>query len=288
MLAIRQAASQPLPLSLREAVPYIRYGGEVRPKRPLGQYELRAMVEGYEVEIQAYFGTREPSSAVLADAQGQLDRLVVSPEGEAPAGESPRAPARGEAVTLAYQRYYDAGCRCFKLRFFGQISSTAADEYVSVMSKPCRATISTAIAGATTTAGGGWEVVPSFPPGPGEFRARWNDELSDPVTYRAPLVPNVVKRPGTGRYRVEVYSYVPSGGKPVIFTGRQIELQRLNAAGQWSRIRRGKLAGFGANLYNRTYFANFTVPRGLTLRAFVPAKTAVPCWTSAVSTTFKS
>ena len=91
-----------------------------------------------------------------------------------------------------------------------------------------------------------------------------------------------------GRSRAEVYSYVPSGGKPVIFTGRQIELQRLNAAGQWSRIRRGKLAGFGANLYNRTYFANFTVPRGLTLRAFVPSKTAAPCWTSAVSKTFKS
>ncbi len=116
----RHAASQQLPLSLREAVPYIRYGGEVRPKRPLGQYELRATVEGYEVEVQAYFGTREPASAVLADAQGQLDRLVVSPEGELPAGGTPRAPARGEAVTLAFQRYYDASCTCYKVRFFGQ------------------------------------------------------------------------------------------------------------------------------------------------------------------------
>ena len=105
---------------------------------------------------------------------------------------------------------------------------------------------------------------------------------------RLPLVPNVGRR-GPGTYRVEVYSYVPSGGKPVIFTGRQIELQRLSAAtGQWIRIRRGKLVGFGTNLYNRTYFANFTVPRGLTLRAFVPAKTAVPCWASAAPDTFKS
>ncbi len=107
-MAIRTPPLEQLPLSLREAVPYIRYGGEVRPKRPLGQYELHATVEGYEVEIQAYFGTREPASAVLADAQGQLDRLVVSPEGELPAGGTPRAPARGEAVTLAFQRYYDA------------------------------------------------------------------------------------------------------------------------------------------------------------------------------------
>jgi hypothetical protein len=275
-----------LPLSLDEATPYIRYGGQVRPERPLGQYEIRAFVEGYAVEVQAYFGTREPSASQLAEAQRQLDRLVVSPEGDRP-GESPHGPARGEAVNIAFQRYHDAACRCYKLRFFGQVSNAAADEYVSVMHKPCRATFSTAIAGATTTAGGGWEVVPGFPPGPGEFRARWNDELSEPVTYRAPLVPNVVRR-RAGTYRVEVYSYVPSGGKPVIFTGRQIELQRLNAAGQWNRIRREKLVGFGANLYNRTYFANFTVPRSLTLRAFVPAKSAVPCWTSAVSKTFKS
>ncbi len=155
------------------------------------------------------------------------------------------------------------------------------------MNKSCRASFATAITGATTTAGGGWEVAPGVPPDAGEFRARWNDELLEACRLSTPLVPNVVRR-RAGVYRVEVYSYVPSGGKPVIFTGRQVEVQRLNAAGQWIRIRRGKLAGLGSNLYNRTYFANFTVPRGLTLRAFVPAKTAVPCWTSAVSKTFKS
>jgi hypothetical protein len=117
--------------------------------------------------------------------------------------------------------------------------------------------------------------------------ARWNDELSDPVTYRPPLVPDVVRR-GKGKYRVQVYSYVPSGGKPVILSGRWVELQRLTAAGQWSRIRRGKLVGFGSNLYNRTYFANFTVPRGMTLRAFAPTKTALPCWSAGVSKTFRS
>jgi hypothetical protein len=281
-----RVASHRLPLSLRDSTPYIGSGGQVRPARPLGQYELRAFVEGYAVEVHAYFGTREPSNAQLAEAQRQLDRLVVSPEGDAPAVDAPRAPARGEAVSLAFQRYYDAACRCYKLRFFGQVSSGAADEYVSVMHKPCRASISTAIAGATTVAGGGWEVVPSFPPGAGEFRARWNDDLSEPVAYKPPLVPNVVRRPQR-TVRVEVYSFVGPGASPVILTGRQVEVQRLRA-GQWSRIRRGKLIGFGPNLYNRTYFANFKLPRGLTLRAFVPAKTALPCWSSAVSKTFKS
>ena len=218
-------------------------------------------------------------------ATGQLDQLVISPEGEIPAG-TPRTPARGELVTLAFQRYYDPACRCYKLRFFGQISSGAENEYVSVMHKPCRASFSTAITGAQTTAGGGWEGVPDFPPGSGEFRARWNDELSEPVTYRPPLVPNVVRR-GKGTYRVEVNSFVPAGSTPVILTGQRIEVQRL-ANGQWTRIRREKLAGFAANLYNRTYFANFKVPRGLTLRAFAPAKTALPCWSPGVSKTFRS
>ncbi|HEU0303940.1 MAG TPA: hypothetical protein VFR32_05105 [Gaiellaceae bacterium] len=275
-------ASQRLPLSLRDATPYIRYGGEVRPGRPLGQYELRAFVEGYAVEVHAYFGTREPSGAQLAEAQRQLDLLVVSPKTDGPA---PRAPVRADTVTIAYQRFWYPPGNYYALRFYGTISSGQPNEYVSVMHKPCRASLSTAIAGATTTAGGGWEVQPSFPPGAGEFRARWNDELSEPVQYKPPLVPNVFKRRGT--YRVEVYSFVGPGASPVILSGRWIEVQRLRA-GTWSRIRRGKLIGFGPNLYNRTYYANFKLPRGLTLRAFVPAKTALPCWSSAVSKTFKS
>jgi hypothetical protein len=273
-----------LPLSLRDAAPYIRYGGEVRPRRPLGQYELRAFVEGYAVEVQAYFGTREPSAAVLAEAQRQLDRLVVSPETD---GSAPRAPARADTVTIAYQRFWYPPGNYFALRFYGTISSGQANEYVAVLHKPCRASLSTAVAGATTNAGGGWEAQPTYPSGAGEYRARWNDELSEPVVYRPPAVLNAFKRPKR-TVRVEVYSSVGPGAKPVIMTGRWVELQRLGAAGQWTRIRRGKLAGFGANLYNRTYFANFTVPKGLTLRAFVPAKTAAPCWSSAVSKTFKS
>jgi hypothetical protein len=283
-VADRRSPSAQLPLSLRDATPYIRYGGEVRPRRPLGQYELRAFVEGYAVEVQAYFGTREPSAAQFREAQRQLDRLVVSPKAD---DAVPRAPARVDTVTIAYQRFWYPPGNYFALRFFGTISGGQANEYVSVMHRPCRASLSTAVAGATTVSGGGWEVQPSFPPGAGEYRARWNDELSEPVTYRPSLFPQVFKRPKR-TVRVEVYSFVGPGAKPVIMTGRFVELQRRNASGQWIRIRRGKLVGFGANLYNRTYFANFTVPKGLTLRALVPAKTALPCWSSAVSKAFKS
>ncbi len=277
-------ASQQLPLSLREAEPYIRYGGEVRPERPLGQYELRAMVEGYAVEVQAYFGTREPPSAQLAEAQGQLDRLVVSPKEDAPAL---RAPTRSKAVTIAYQRFWYPPGRYFALRFFGQISSGAADEYVFVMHKPCRATNSTSIAGATTTAGAAGKSSQRSRPGPVSTARAGTTSSRSQLCTSLPWSPTCTSgRSGRSARRCTPLS--GPGAKPVILTGRWIELQRLNAAGQWIRIRCGKLAGFGANLYNRTYFANFTVPRGLTLRAFVPAKTAVPYWTSAVSKTFKS
>ena len=144
------------------------------------------------------------------------------------------APTR---ITIAFQRFWYPPGNYYALRFYGAISSGRADEYVAVMHKPCRATVSTAVAGATTAAGGGWEVQPSFPPGAGEFRARWNDEVSEPVTYKPPLVPNVVKRPKR-TYRVEVYSFVGPGASPVIMNGRFIELQRLSTAGRWTRIRR--------------------------------------------------
>ena len=150
----------------REAVPYIRYGGEVRPNRPLGQYELRAMVEGYAVEDQAYFGTREPTSARCSPTRRDSSIAWSSPRRRtAPLLERPPA---ADAVTIAFQRFWYPPGNYFALRFYGTISSGQANEYVSVMHKPCRATISTAIAGATTTAGGGWEGHACSPPGAGD------------------------------------------------------------------------------------------------------------------------
>ena len=66
-----------LPLRVRDSVPFIQYGTQVRPEQPLGQYQLRSAINGYDVDLTFYFGTPRPSSALLAEAQGQLDRLVV-------------------------------------------------------------------------------------------------------------------------------------------------------------------------------------------------------------------
>ncbi|MGH3134133.1 MAG: hypothetical protein ACRDNY_10425 [Gaiellaceae bacterium] len=68
-----------LPLRMRDAVPYIQYGAQVRPEQPLAQYELRAAVGGHNVDLNIYFGTPTPSTDLIAEAQRQLDRLVVGP-----------------------------------------------------------------------------------------------------------------------------------------------------------------------------------------------------------------
>jgi hypothetical protein len=71
--------SRGLPLDLREATPYIEYGTQIRPDEPLGQYQLRALVDGWYVDVQVYFGTARPSTALLASARRQLRGLVARP-----------------------------------------------------------------------------------------------------------------------------------------------------------------------------------------------------------------
>ena len=62
-----------------EATPYIENGTQIRPDQPLGQYQLRAAVSGWNVEVNAYFGTPRPSARLLDAAQRQLDRLLTRP-----------------------------------------------------------------------------------------------------------------------------------------------------------------------------------------------------------------
>jgi len=66
-----------LPLRLRDATPYIEYGTQVRPDEPLGQYQLRALVNGFNVDLVVYAGSPRLSRRLSAEVQQQLDRLVV-------------------------------------------------------------------------------------------------------------------------------------------------------------------------------------------------------------------
>jgi hypothetical protein len=182
--------------------------------------------------------------------------------------------ARAADVTLRAERFWSDACRCYKFRFAGTISSGAPNEYVSVVQQKCGTSFSTSIAGTTTREGGLWEVESNGPVGGGTFRARWNNNLSDPITHRQDLS-IWITRLGGGRVRVGVSSF----GLPLKLKGKFVELQRLSA-GQWTRVRRARFSVKRPGSFSAT----FTVKRsGLTLRAFVPAESAAPCYAASAS-----
>jgi hypothetical protein len=103
-----------LPLNLRDARPLDQFGTQIRPRRPLGQYQLRAAVNGYAVDLAVYFGTPRPSRALLASAQRQLERLVVEPPEARPRVQPPRtlAAAQSAPAVSAAARVIDRTFRC--------------------------------------------------------------------------------------------------------------------------------------------------------------------------------
>jgi hypothetical protein len=194
---------------------------------------------------------------------------LVATAGGAPAAE----------VTMRVERFWSEACRCYKFRFSGTISSRAANEYVSVVQQRCGTNFSTSVAGTSTREGGVWEAESNGPVGSGTFRARWNNQLSDPVTHRAEISIQLTQL-GGGRVRVEVYSFQ----SPLKLKGKVVELQRLSA-GQWMRIRRARFSARRPAVFSTT----FTVKRrGSTLRAFIPAESAGPCYSATASKTWTS
>ncbi len=81
-----------LPLRVRDGVPWVQWGAQVRPDQPLAQYQLRASIRDYNVDVVVYFGTSRPSKRQLDEAQRQLEGLVVRSQ------QSASAPARAGAV----------------------------------------------------------------------------------------------------------------------------------------------------------------------------------------------
>jgi hypothetical protein len=192
--------------------------------------------------------------------------------------------APADDVTLRAERYYDDGNRIYRLRFSGTIPSGAANEYVAVLHQKCGqgGGTGTAVAGATTRQGGVWEAPPVSAARPefdsSTYRARWRGRLSAPVEFRAKLTTSIAKLSG-GRYRI-IVSTLSTGQN---MNGRVVELQRLES-GQWNDVQRGRLSG------SRTTFrTTFTVPTaGLTLRGFVPAPSASPCYVATPTETWIS
>lgn len=94
-----------LPLRLADARPEIQWSAEVRPERPLGQFQLHRTVRGYRVDLHLYFGSREPTGRARAAVQRQLDRLVVADRPSRPVERRPAAVAPRAVQTAACPRY---------------------------------------------------------------------------------------------------------------------------------------------------------------------------------------
>jgi hypothetical protein len=199
--------------------------------------------------------------------------------------------APSQRVTLGVQRFFDPACTplpgrapsqnrggCEKLRFSGTISSSAANEYVAVLYQSCGSSrTSSALVGAQTKEGGSWEA--EWAVVSGMFRARWRSSTSRPVRFRD-SVPLQLTKLSPFRHRVGV-----TGSQNM--KGRVVELQRL-AFGQWRVLRRVRLVADRSS-YGVNSSATFTVRRrGLILRAFVPAKSASPCYVATPSETWTS
>ena len=195
--------------------------------------------------------------------------------------------ATGADVTLRVEPHFDAQWKRDRLRFSGTIASRQAGEYVAVTGRLCGEQHFTSAAGATTTAGGAWQVVTERSVLtiyiPATYQARWNDRVSESVTVR-PRIPVTVTRLRRGSYRVVVAAYMTA---PVL-RARGIELQRLTG-GQWKRVRTARVTGGRLEYPNRTYSATLAIgARDATLRVVVPAKTAGPCYVAGASKEFRT
>jgi hypothetical protein len=213
-------------------------------------------------------------AAALVGAVAATAAVLVDAAGGGPADE----------VTLRAERYYDDGNRIHRIRFSGTIPSAPANEYVAVLEQKCGqgGGTGTAIAGASTRQGGVWEAQPVSAGHPefhsSTYRARWRGRFSAPLEFRANLRTWITKLSG-GRYRVNV-STLTTGQN---MNGRSIELQRLEN-GQWTDVQRARLSGS-----RTTFSATFTVrDAGLTLRGFVSAQSASPCYAATPTETWIS
>jgi len=105
-----------LPLRLRDARPFIEFGTQIRPERPLGQYQLLASVDDRNIDLTVYFGTPQPGAALLQAVQRQLDRLVVGPGASERVAERALGgrvmTAAGVAASAAPSRVVDRTLEC--------------------------------------------------------------------------------------------------------------------------------------------------------------------------------
>jgi hypothetical protein len=172
-----------------------------------------------------------------------------------------------------------------QLAFSGAVSSGAAGEDVTVLQQTCGYSFATAVAAAQTREGGVWDAQPASPAliaASATYHARWRDVQSEPVAIRPPM-PVFFFPIANDRWRARV----TIGSVKQELKGKIVVLQRLRNR-RWTDTARKPLVRDVAGGAGFTYAVLFSVPRGWTVRAFVPARTAAPCFTSNATAKLRS
>ena len=108
-----------LPLRIGEATPYIENGTQIRPDQPLGQYQLRAAVSGWNVEVNAYW---DPAAVGAAPRCGPAPaRQAADAPAPTPKRALPTATERAKTAVLARPHVHvharvSRGGRCVEAR----------------------------------------------------------------------------------------------------------------------------------------------------------------------------
>lgn len=251
-----------LPLRLTQGHPVSAENEGLLPSRALTQYRIRAGVGGSNVDVRIYFGSPRPSASLVVAAERQLQRLVVA----------------SERVTIAARPTIAAADRPVTL--FGSVDNGKSGEAVEIQSKDCGQSFFRGLTGATTGDGGGWSTE-YWPAITTTVRAVWNGSASSQITVRKRTMVNLTRKASSRtRYTVWIVARASFWRKRVLIQ------QRDKRLGRWKTIesvvlteqnaRGGNFVGFSADY-------RVTVAPGSTLRAFVPANQARPCYLSGTS-----
>jgi hypothetical protein len=205
------------------------------------------------------------------------------------------AGAVNQVVTLSLRQYTNAN-KVRVMVWYGQVSGPGG-ETVEIQARDCGTKAFYKIAETTPSPGGAYEIESqsSVPPygsvrwsAAQTYRARWGDQLSTSIPgLRFALRPWAEKVPRRRAWKV----HVNHNGFPLSLTlaGKPVMLQRKRGE-SWARYKSAPLkwkASLQHGAYNHE--AVFDVPaRGLTLRAFVPAKTAGACHLPGASEPWRS
>jgi hypothetical protein len=164
----------------------------------------------------------------------------------------------------------------FSVGVFGTISSGAEGEYVAVRGLECGipGAFFRGIGGATTTAGGNWEAS-VFVRTKTTFRAEWNDAKSPPVVVTPRAFITLTKE--EDGFRVAASSETAS------VDGRRATIQRLTPTG-WKTLQTVVLKSqSGYAQYGEKKKLRLKVPKGTTIRAFLPRSQAGACYLAGYS-----